>query len=53
MREMRVEWLMVSNAADRSRRMRIEREPESAESRRSLVTLRRAVSVLCIERNPD
>ena len=50
---MRMEWLIVSKAALRSRRMRIEREPESAESRRSLVTLRRAVSVLCFELNPD
>ena len=36
-----------------SRRMRIFREPVSEDSRRSLVTLRRAVSVLCLERKPD
>lgn len=42
----RIEWLMVSNAALRSRRMSMLREPVSEERRRSLVTLRRAVSVL-------
>ena len=52
-REMSMEWLMVSKAALRSRRMRMEREPESAERRMSLVTLRRAVSVLWSERKPD
>lgn len=46
--EMRIAWLIVSKAAVRSRRMRIERWPESEERRRSLVTLRRAVSVLNI-----
>ena len=51
-RERRMEWLMVSKAAVRSRRMRIVRCPES-EERRSLVILRRAVYVLCCERNPD
>ena len=51
--EMRMEWLTVSKAALRSRRMRILREPVSEGSRRSLVTLRRAVSVLCLERKPD
>ena len=45
-RESRMEWLIVSKAAVRSRRMRIESRPESEERRRSLVTLRRAVSVL-------
>ena len=39
-------WLMVSKAALRSRRRRMVSEPESDASRRSLVTLRRAVSVL-------
>ena len=43
----------MSKAALRSRRMRIFREPVSEDSRRSLVTLRRAVSVLCLERKPD
>ena len=43
----RMEWLMVSKAALRSRRMRMLREPVSEERRRSFVTLRRAVSVLC------
>ena len=42
----------MSKAALRSRRMRIFREPVSEDSRRSLVTLRRAVSVLCLERKP-
>lgn len=37
---------MVSRAAVWSRRRRLERWPESAERRRSSVTLRRAVSVL-------
>lgn len=41
----RIEWLMVSKAVLRSSRMRMLREPES-EERRSLVTFRRAVSVL-------
>ena len=49
-RESRMEWLMVSKAAVRSRRMRMVRCPESEERRRSLVTFRRAVSVLCFER---
>lgn len=52
-RDRRMEWLMVSNAAVRSRRMRILRLPESEERRRSLVTFSRAVSVLCLERKPD
>ena len=37
---------MGSNAALRSRRMRMEKEPESAAMRRSFVILMRAVSVL-------
>ena len=45
-RERRMVWLMVSKAAVRSRRRRMLRWPESEERRRSLVTLRRAVSVL-------
>ena len=44
-RERRMEWLMVSKAAV-SRRRRMLRWPVSEERRRSLVTLRRAVSVL-------
>jgi len=39
-------WLMVSKAALRSRRSRMVSEPESDASRRSFVTLSRAVSVL-------
>ena len=46
-------WLMVSKAAERSRRMRMLSWPESEERSRSLVTLRRADSVLCCERKPD
>lgn len=41
----RMEWLMVSKAAERSSRRRMEREPESEASRRSFVTLSSAVSV--------
>lgn len=52
-RERRMEWLMVSNAALRSRRMRMVRKPESAERSISFVTFSRAVSVLCLERKPD
>ena len=52
-REMRMEWLMVSKAALWSMRMRMEREPESAERRMSFVTIKRAVLVLCLERKPD
>ena len=39
-------WLTMSNAADRSRRMRSEERDES-------VTARRAVSVECPHRKPD
>ena len=39
-------WSTGSNAADRSRRMRREGEPESDDIRRSFVTFTRAVSVL-------
>lgn len=42
----RMEWEMVSNAAVRSRRMSMESEPESAASKRSLVILISADSVL-------
>jgi len=42
----RIECEMVSKAALRSSRRRIVSEPESAERRRSLVILRRAVLVL-------
>lgn len=38
--------MMVSKAAVRSRRMRMVREPESAERRMSLVIFNSAVSVL-------
>ena len=46
-------WSTVSNAADRSRRMRKEGEPESDDIRRSFVTLTRAVSVLWAGWKPD
>ena len=46
-------WSTVSNAADKSRRMRREGEPLSAAMRMSLVTLTSAVSVLWAERKPD
>ena len=49
----RVRCEMVSNAALRSRRMRMESEPVSAAVRRSLVILIRAVSVLWRGRKPD
>ena len=52
-RERRMGWPMVSKAAVRSSRMRMLSEPVSQDSRRSLVTLRRAVLVLCLERKPD
>lgn len=42
----RMEWEMVSKAAFRSRRMRMDKSPASAVIRRSLVILSRAVSVL-------
>ena len=44
---------MVSKAALRSRRMRMDKSPESAANRRSFVILRRAVSVLWWGRKPD
>ena len=52
-RSRRVEWEMVSNAALRSRRMRMDNCPESAASRRSFVILMRAVSVLWREQKLD
>ena len=52
-RVMRMEWLIVSKAALRSRRMRMVRKPLSADMRISLVTFIRAVSVLCNDRKPD
>ena len=42
----RMLWEMVSKAAERSRRISVVMEPESAAMRRSLVILIRAVSVL-------
>ena len=42
----RMEWFIVSKAALRSSSNRMLRAPESAEVRRSLSTLTRAVSVL-------
>ena len=52
-RDSRMEWLIVSKAAVRSRRMRMDSRPESEERRRSLVTLRSAVSVLWWVQNLD
>jgi len=49
----RMECEMVSKAALRSRRMRMDNSPESAAIRRSFVILRRAVSVLWRGRKPD
>lgn len=49
----RMECEMVSKAAVRSSRRRMESEPQSAERRRSFVILRRAVSVLWRGRKPD
>ncbi len=46
-------WETASNAALRSRRMRMVSSLESAARRRSLVILTRAVSVLCFGRKPD
>ncbi len=48
-----MEWLMVSNAALRSSRMRMLRLLASVERRRTLVTLRRALLVLWWEQKPD
>ena len=52
-RKMRMEWSIVPKAVLRSRRLRMEREPESAERRMSFVIFKRAVSVLCLEQKPD
>lgn len=49
----RMLWSIVSNAADRSRRIRRDGEPASDDNRRSFVTLTSAVSVLWAERKPD
>lgn len=46
-------WEMVSKAAVRSRRMRMESKPVSAAMRRSLVIFMSAVSVLWRGRKPD
>ena len=48
-RSMKVVWEMVSKAALRSRRMRMDSIPESAASRRRLVILTRAVQC-CVRR---
>ena len=50
-RERRMVWLMLSKAAVRSRIMRMLRWPKSDESRRLLMTSRRAVSMLWVEEN--
>ena len=52
-RSRRMEWEMVSKAAVRSRRMRMDKCPESAAIRRSLVIFMSAVSVLWPGRKPD
>lgn len=49
----RMVWLIVSKAADRSRRSRTVSWLESEASRRSLVIFHGAVSVLCFLRNAD
>ena len=41
----RIWWFTVSNAADRSRRMRTDERDEALAARRDSVTARRAVSV--------
>ena len=41
----RIEWFTVSNAADRSRRMRTDERDEVLAARRDSVPARRAVSV--------
>lgn len=43
----------VSKAAERSQKINRVRLPESAAKKTSLMTLTRAVSVLCLSRNPD
>ena len=50
---MRIWWLTVSNAADRSRRMRTDERDEALAARRDSVTAKRAVSVECAVLMPD
>ena len=49
----RIWWFTVSNAADRSRRMRTDERDEALAARRDSVTARRAVSVECVFLKPD
>ncbi|KAJ1115750.1 hypothetical protein NDU88_003972 [Pleurodeles waltl] len=49
----RVRWQTVSNAAERSRRMRAAVSPLSTRARMSSVAAMRAVSVLWLARKPD
>ena len=49
----RIWWFTVSNAADRSRRMRTDERDEALAARRDSVTARRAVSVECAFLKPD
>ena len=46
-------WFTVTNAADRSRRMRTDERDEALAARRDSVTKRRAVSVECAFLKPD
>ena len=49
----RIWWFTVSNAADRSRRMRTDERDEALAARRDSVTARRAFSVECAFLKPD
>ena len=49
----RIWWFTVSNAADRSSRMRTDERDEALAARRDSVTARRAVSVECAFLKPD
>ena len=49
----RIWWFTVSNAADRSRRMRTDERDEALAAWRDTITARRAVSVECAVLKPD
>ena len=49
----RIWWFTMSNAADRSRRMRTDERDEALAARRDSVAARRAVSVECVFLKPD
>ena len=49
----RIVWFTVSNAADRSRRMRADERDKALAARRDSVTTRRAISVECAFLKPD